>query len=358
MGPSLLRTLDEFARVSLQDSRNTFFDWLLISTALVLIGVVFEETDVILTFKWVRRCLPVVVLVPAHRLESWAKAVSIIGWAVLLIGVVGEGAFEGLVSEADGWLQEFNNILSSSQQSEIKDLGDITAQARKDATEASKAAWIAKTASQLAIAESKRAETASANAIELARGARQEADSFAKDITDAKRDASEAKALLAEVRQLASEAQIRSTNAETQAEEATRRTSDRVITDGQRYRMLMVLRSMPSGQQILRFKIAPRRKIVVESLLSEGGEALKYAFMIAGVFNTAGWDVTEPRGIGSFNEPLDGALIIVGKDGVEPELIDLVARALIVGGAGKGPIPVLTDNAKPNGALEVWIGRK
>jgi hypothetical protein len=138
---------------------------------------------------------------------------------VLLIGVVGEGAFEGLVSEADGWLQEFNNILLSSQQSEIRELGDITAQARKDATEASKAAGTAKTASQLAVTESRRAEIASSNAMQLAR-------SFEKDIKDAKRDASEAKALLAEVRHLAADAESR-------AAEAERKVADRHISAAQ-----------------------------------------------------------------------------------------------------------------------------
>ena len=116
MGTSLLQLLDECTRTNLQELRNTFFDWLLISTALVLVGVIFEEADVTFTFKRVRRCLPIRILLPMHRLDRWAKTVSMAGRIVLLIGVIGEGVFEGLVSQADGWLQDFSNIQLAAAQ--------------------------------------------------------------------------------------------------------------------------------------------------------------------------------------------------------------------------------------------------
>jgi hypothetical protein len=116
VGTSLLQLLDDATRSNLQDLRNAFFDWLLISTVLVILGVVCEEADVILMFKWARRCLPIGILLPTHRLDRWAKRVSTIGWIVLLVGVSGEGIFEGLVSRADGWLQDFSNIQLAAAQ--------------------------------------------------------------------------------------------------------------------------------------------------------------------------------------------------------------------------------------------------
>jgi hypothetical protein len=116
-------------------------------------------------------------------------------------------------------LQEFNNILSAAQESEIKQLGDITAKARSDAKAASDEADSAKR-------ESGRAKDAASTAESVARGARKEADSFEIDINGAKRDATEAKALVSEIRRLAGEAQE-------QADRLTRRFADRTLTDAQ-----------------------------------------------------------------------------------------------------------------------------
>src|ERR1017187_3711968 len=250
MSPSseLIRLLDVAVRTSFQSLRDVYFLRLEICTFAVVIGVFIEEGEYFLSWPRIRQKVPLRLLLPTHRFDKWVRRLSKVGWILILLGVGGEFVYEARVSRADGWLQEFNGILSTAQQTEIKGLGDIAAKARGDAKEAAETAGLAKLISSKAVAESSQAEVRSSNAMELARSAREEADSFEKQIAsaltqaaeaeshlrdalaraeevaalakgyekqieDAKRDASEAKALLAEARQSAAEAQQLATNA-------------------------------------------------------------------------------------------------------------------------------------------------
>jgi hypothetical protein len=116
----------------------------MLCTAAVVIGVAIEESEYFFSWHSVRRRLPLSIILPPHRLDTIARRVSKAGWLIIVLGVAGEGIYEAQVSQADGLLQEFNNILSAAQESEIAALGDITALARGDAKAAAESAKIAK----------------------------------------------------------------------------------------------------------------------------------------------------------------------------------------------------------------------
>ncbi len=116
----LLRRLDDATRTTFQGARDLYFRWLLISTGLVFSGILLEGPEIIQeTREWLRSIFPPrLVLNPStglpiveHSHFAWIPAVSLMGWILVFIGVIGEGAFEGLMSKADEQLQTLNDTL-------------------------------------------------------------------------------------------------------------------------------------------------------------------------------------------------------------------------------------------------------
>jgi hypothetical protein len=99
-------------------------------------------------------------------------------------------------------------------------------------------------------------------------------------------------------------------------------------------------------------------KITIQSLLSEGREALQYAGKIADVFKAAGWDVTPPTGMGSSTAPRIGIFIVSAKDEKEMRLNEFVAGVLVAGGLATSPIGLDADSKRPSGDVEIWVGSK
>jgi hypothetical protein len=129
ISPESLRRLDELTRSDLQNLRDSYFNLLLMSTAVVFFGVLLEGPEIFREIaEEVRRLLPprlrlnsaTGVPVVQHesgrwiRVSSLFRVSSLLGWALVIIGVIGEGVFEGLMSKADGSLGTFNEILLSS----------------------------------------------------------------------------------------------------------------------------------------------------------------------------------------------------------------------------------------------------
>jgi hypothetical protein len=106
-----LRHLDELARADLQALRDSYFEWLLIATWAVLIGVAMEgpevAKDLMDGFERSRGR-------EEKRHPLWVSILSSVGWLLIVGGIVGEGIFEAMVSSADGSLQTFNDILLAS----------------------------------------------------------------------------------------------------------------------------------------------------------------------------------------------------------------------------------------------------
>lgn len=98
-----VRDVDAAIRNDFQSWRDLYFFWLMVSTALVAIGVVLEEVEELKMFK-------------RHFGVKIAKKVAKFGWSIILVGVIGEGIFEGYMTKADSWLQTLNTSLLTGSQ--------------------------------------------------------------------------------------------------------------------------------------------------------------------------------------------------------------------------------------------------
>jgi hypothetical protein len=110
----IISALDEQFRSELVSARDAYFTALLGFTALVFIGVILELPEAV--HAVIRRVFirfPRTHPIPEVRVEggdfrSW---LSLVGLALLIIGLAGEGFTEALVSDADGKLQTLSEIL-------------------------------------------------------------------------------------------------------------------------------------------------------------------------------------------------------------------------------------------------------
>jgi hypothetical protein len=88
-------------RGDIESIRFRFFVLLLACTAIVAVGVVMEEVVEHLgneNHAWIVK-------------PEWHHMLARIGWVLVVIGVIGEGIFEGATSSVDNILQDFNNTL-------------------------------------------------------------------------------------------------------------------------------------------------------------------------------------------------------------------------------------------------------
>lgn len=134
VSPQILQELDAAVKLSFQSLRDSYFHKLILCTIAVVIGVVAEEAEYFLSWRSVRRLIPLSILLPKHRFDSWALITSKIGWGLIVIGVAGEGIYEAQVSRADGWLQEFSNTLLTSAQRQAADAMDEAVRANAETT--------------------------------------------------------------------------------------------------------------------------------------------------------------------------------------------------------------------------------
>src|ERR1700733_699793 len=118
----LLSALDDLVRTDLQDIRQSFFVWLLRSTAVVAIGVILEGPETIRELseeieRFLFRLSRQISINPVsglpfirHRLK-WRLLIAAAGWVLIGVGVVGEFGFEIGVSKYDALIQSFDSLL-------------------------------------------------------------------------------------------------------------------------------------------------------------------------------------------------------------------------------------------------------
>jgi hypothetical protein len=108
----LEHNLDEIVRNGLKHERDVFFVSLIISTGVVVVGLLLEEAKL-----WFPAGKPqldrINCVFPPSPLIKWRRRIEILGWILIVGGVIGEGVFEGATSIADGLLQDFSNVLLS-----------------------------------------------------------------------------------------------------------------------------------------------------------------------------------------------------------------------------------------------------
>ena len=104
VSPQLAQELDAVVRTGLQSLRDNYFLWLLYSTAVVAVGVMLEGVEFV--ESWAKQ----------HGLDAWVKRLSKFAWLLIILGVAGEGMFEGFVSYSDGMIQEFSDTALQAAQ--------------------------------------------------------------------------------------------------------------------------------------------------------------------------------------------------------------------------------------------------
>ena len=109
-----VRHLDDLIRTDLQNLRDSYFFWLLMSSLAVALGVILEGPE--LAYE------TAAVIRPSRngkrKKPLWITWVALVGWLFVVIGVAGEGVAEALVSKADGLIQTFNDIVLAAAERE------------------------------------------------------------------------------------------------------------------------------------------------------------------------------------------------------------------------------------------------
>jgi hypothetical protein len=86
-----------------------------------------------------------------HKFERRIKRIGMVGWVLVVIGVMGEGIFEALQNRTEGQLQSFNNIL-------LTDARLTSSTAKQSAIDAASAAGEAKAKAEAVSKEADQAE--------------------------------------------------------------------------------------------------------------------------------------------------------------------------------------------------------
>ncbi len=123
---TLQQSIDNAVRGGFKHERNIFFVALIVSTGIVVVGLVLEEAP--LWFPGGKPRLNILdgTFSPSPLLK-WRKILEVFGWILILLGVIGEGVFEGATSIADGFLQDFGDVLLVAAQ---RDAGNAATSAR------------------------------------------------------------------------------------------------------------------------------------------------------------------------------------------------------------------------------------
>lgn len=131
--------LDDLVRSGFKHERDIFFTALIVSTGIVVVGLIFEEAKLWFPTDKPQLDMAKGVFSPSPLIK-WRNRIEILGWMLIVIGVIGEGAFEGATSIADGLLQDFNGILLKAAQREAGDAATSATTAREGADAAYEAA--------------------------------------------------------------------------------------------------------------------------------------------------------------------------------------------------------------------------
>lgn len=118
--PVALKGIDDLIRAGFESYRDSCFNWLLVATGVVVIGLFFEGPElwkeigsIIGHWRFERRFH---FHLPEERTSNKTKLLASVGWLLIVLGVSGEFVADSFVSKADGYVQQFDEILLADAQ--------------------------------------------------------------------------------------------------------------------------------------------------------------------------------------------------------------------------------------------------
>lgn len=216
--PNTLKGVDDLIHAGFEAYRNSCFNWLLVATALVIVGVVLEGPELWheitgIIHRWlVRRRFGISLLeVSPH---NWVKIVAAIGWLLIVLGVAGEYVADSFLSKADGYVQTFDEILLTDAQRQTAFARDRASAAYERAAKTEQEAAQENALAAQAEKEAQEENAKAAKALESAETARKEAEGFQLQIAQANERAAQADQKAAEANRTAKEEQLARTRLE------------------------------------------------------------------------------------------------------------------------------------------------
>jgi hypothetical protein len=303
--PDVLKGIDDLIRADFEAFRNACFNWLLISTGVVVLGLLFELPEI-----WLESINAVNSLrhSPEFHIPAWVKLVVSFGWLLIVVGVAGEFVADSFVSKADGFVQKFDEILLADAQKKTGTASERAAKAFERATQTEREA------SQ----ENERA----AQALAAAELARKDAEGLELQISQAKERAAAAEQHAAEANEKTEEEHTARLKLEAQL-------APRRVSSEQEAMMKARLRGFKK-YQITLFAIAGNP------------ETSDFAADLESVFKAAGFTVENTPGM-LFGGTARGLFASVGTNRVEDA--KLLAQALFDAGLITTPLPAEVNNA-------------
>jgi hypothetical protein len=121
--------IDSAIKTELQQLRFRYFVGVLVSTGLVFFGLFLEFPEIAHDMWGITKRESIELkywLTPSmerkeFKVPDWMKRWTAVGWLLIVVGVGGEGFFDGFVSWTDGTLQTFNDILLGEAQTKARD---------------------------------------------------------------------------------------------------------------------------------------------------------------------------------------------------------------------------------------------
>jgi hypothetical protein len=227
--PDTLKGVDDLIRSGFEEFRELWFTRLLVSTALVVAGLLFEAPEI-----WHESVEAIKVLCqsckPKRDIPAWMKLVGTLGWVLIVVGVTGEFVADSFVSKADGFVQKFDEILLADAQRKTGLASERAAsafdRAAKTEREASQENERAAKTEQQASEENERA----AKALKAAEEARRNAEGLELQIAQADERAARADQNAAEANRQAEQERLARVKIEQQL-------APRVLTEEQQRRI-------------------------------------------------------------------------------------------------------------------------
>jgi hypothetical protein len=185
----IAKNIDDLVRSDFESFRNIWFTRLLISTAIVAVGLLFELPEI-----WHESVGAVRELrhTPIHEIAPWMKLLVSVGWLLIVVGVGGEFVADSFVSKADGIIQTFDETLIADAERQTGLASERAARALERAAQTEREASQENDRAANAEKQAQQENARAAKALEAAETARKEAEGFQLQIAQANERAASA----------------------------------------------------------------------------------------------------------------------------------------------------------------------